>query len=173
VKKQRLLLVDGYNVLNAWKGILSGRSLADARDQLVARLHDYAGTTGQKVIVVFDAWQSDRPMRSIEENGQITVVFTQQKETADHYIERVCDELSERVRAGHTILRVATSDGVEQTIIMGRGAQRVSARELLYELEGARGARKALSQPGKKKSSLMDRLPEDVRQKLEQMRRGE
>ena len=44
VKKQRLLLVDGYNVLNAWKGILSGRSLADARDQLVARLHDYAGT---------------------------------------------------------------------------------------------------------------------------------
>lgn len=117
--KRRLLLVDGYNVLNAWKGMLSGRTLSDARDVLVERLHDYAGASGQKVIVVFDAWQSDRQQRTVEDNGSITVVYTQRGETADHYIERVCDSLSEEARAGRLRLRVATSDGVEQTIVMG------------------------------------------------------
>lgn len=97
--KRRLLLVDGYNVLNAWKGMLAGRPLSDARDALVARLHDYAGASGQKVIVVFDAWQSERQQRTVEENGWITVVYTQKGETADHYIERVCDNLAEEARA--------------------------------------------------------------------------
>ena len=172
--KRRLLLVDGYNVLNAWKGMLSGRTLSNARDVLVERLHDYAGASGQKVIVVFDAWQSDRQQRTVEDNGSITVVYTQRGETADHYIERVCDSLSEEARAGRLRLRVATSDGVEQTIVMGRGAERVSARELLYELErekGALGARGGAQARGK--STVMDRLPENVRQSLERMRRGE
>ena len=105
--------------------MLAGRPLSDARDALVARLHDYAGASGQKVIVVFDAWQSERQQRTVEENGWITVVYTQKGETADHYIERVCDNLAEEARAGRLRLRVATSDGLEQTIVLGRGAERV------------------------------------------------
>ena len=172
--KRRLLLVDGYNVLNAWKGMLAGRPLSDARDALVARLHDYAGASGQKVIVVFDAWQSERQQRTVEENGWITVVYTQKGETADHYIERVCDNLAEEARAGRLRLRVATSDGLEQTIVLGRGAERVSARELLYEMEHEKGAMGAHSgAQARTKSTLMERLPENVRQSLERMRRGE
>ena len=172
--KRRLLLVDGYNVLNAWKGMLAGRPLSDARDALLARLHDYAGASGQKVIVVFDAWQSERQQRTVEENGWITVVYTQKGETADHYIERVCDNLAEEAREGRLRLRVATSDGLEQTIVLGRGAERVSARELLYEMEREKGAMGAHSgAQARAKSTLMERLPENVRQSLERMRRGE
>lgn len=154
--------------------MLAGRPLSDARDALVARLHDYAGASGQKVIVVFDAWQSERQQRTVEENGWITVVYTQKGETADHYIERVCDNLAEEARAGRLRLRVATSDGLEQTIVLGRGAERVSARELLYEMEREKGAMGVHSgAQARAKNTLMERLPENVRQSLERMRRGE
>ena len=98
--RSRLLLVDGYNVLGAWPELSKGKPLADARDALIHRLHDYAGYSGQRVILVFDAWQSDRMQRSIEERGPLTVVFTQKGETADHYIERRCDEYALAVELG-------------------------------------------------------------------------
>ena len=87
--KKRLLIVDGYNVLNAWRSGMDARSLSDARDELAHRLANYAGYTGQKVVLVFDAWMSDRMQRTCEEQGPLTVVFTQKNETADHYIERL------------------------------------------------------------------------------------
>ncbi|MGN0971873.1 MAG: NYN domain-containing protein, partial [Aristaeellaceae bacterium] len=67
-QKKRLLIVDGYNVLNAWQGAgmrgRTGEDIAEARDRLIARLEDYAGYSGQRIIVVFDAWQSDRKTRT-------------------------------------------------------------------------------------------------------------
>ena len=83
---ERILIVDGYNVLNARRHLEGAAALADAREKLLAELQDYAGYSGQKVILVFDAWQGDRQTRSVEEYGPVQVVFTRKGEIADHYI---------------------------------------------------------------------------------------
>lgn len=173
--KEKLLIVDGYNVLGAWPELTRGRPLSDARDELTRRLHDYAGYSGQKIILVFDAWQSDRMQRTEETHGALSVVFTQKSETADHYIERLCDANARRVDMGRLELRVATSDGVEQTIVMGRGAIRLSSRELIYEINQFRRSGTAYAGPTPKsaRSTIMDRVPEEVRRQLEKLRRGE
>ena len=173
--KEKLLIVDGYNVLGAWPELSKGRPLADARDDLIRRLHDYAGYTGQKVILVFDAWQSERLARTEEDHGKLTVVFTQKGEMADHYIERLCDEHARRVELGRLELRVATSDGVEQTIVLGRGAVRLSSRELIREINQSKNIGAAYAKPSFKsaRSTIMDRVPEEVRIRLEKLRRGE
>ena len=173
--KEKLLIVDGYNVLGAWPDLSKGRPLADARDDLIRRLHDYAGYTGQKVILVFDAWQSERLARTQEDHGLLTVVFTSKGEMADHYIERLCDENARKVDLGRMELRVATSDGVEQTVVMGRGAVRLSSRELIREIGQSRSVGAAYARPAFKstRSTIMERVPEEVRMQLEKLRRGE
>ncbi len=172
MKRRRLLLVDGYNVLCAWKGVPRG-PLADARDELIHMLSDYAGYTGQQVILVFDAWQSDRPVRTREQAGVLSVVFTRRGETADHYIERLCDTYAAAIEAGRLEVRVATSDAVEQTVVLARGATRLPSRELIEEVERMRTPPAIVRREVPRKSTVLEHLPEDVRQKLERMRRGE
>jgi len=165
--------VDGYNVINARKDAYSG-TLADARDRLLAELMDYAGYSGQQIILVFDAWMSDRQMRTTDTFGPVEVVYTQKGETADHYIERVCDEYAREVEYGRVEIRVATSDGTEQTIVLGRGAIRLSARELMYEMNQMRSQGKtgSASVSSSRRNPISDHLPAAVRQRLEEMRRG-
>ena len=169
--RERVLIVDGYNVLNAWRSNLNNAdTLADARDELARRLQDYAGFSGQKVILVMDAWLSDRTQRTEEVNGPLTIVFTRKGELADHYIERLCDEYAHRVELGLMELRVATSDGVEQMVVMGRGAVRMSARELLMEMDQVRKQGREGAQPvARKRNSVMEQLPEDVQRRLGEM----
>jgi predicted RNA-binding protein with PIN domain len=168
-----VLIVDGYNVINVRKPVRDSLVLEDARQQLNERLHDYAGYSGQQVIVVYDAWLSDRARRSIENRGQLQIVFTMKGETADCYIERLCDELEEDISLRRAEVRVATSDLVEQTIAFGRGAARMSSRELLMEMDMARSSRGPMVQSqGKRSSTVADRVPEEIRRKLEEMRRG-
>lgn len=173
--RKRLLVVDGYNVLNAWRSDLDSASLADAREELAHRLANYAGYTDQKVVLVYDAWMSDRMQRTSEERSLVTVVYTRKNETADHYIERLCDSYAKEVEYGRLEIRVATSDNVEQTVILGRGATRLSSRELLYEMDQVRrqGAAEHAAPRVSAKDTVMDRLPESVRRKLDEMRRGE
>jgi len=171
--KERVLLVDGYNIIGAWPEITHGRTLEESREALISRLHDYAGYTGQTVIAVFDAWQSGRRGRSDEEFGRFRVVFTKKGETADHYIERYCSERSRAVSLDRVELRVATSDGVEQVVTLGRGATRLSARELIEEISRTASGKGTGTVIKQAKSTVMDRLPEEVRVKLEKMRRGE
>ena len=168
---RRILIVDGYNIINARKGVSAG-ALADARDRLLAELSDYAGYTGQQVILVFDAWMSDRQQRTREQHGNVTVVYTQKGEIADHYIERLCDEYADDIDLRRIEVRVASSDGLEQTIILSRGATRLSARELMYEMEHMRaeGFKRALPAVARR-TPIGDRLPEDVRRKLDALRR--
>ena len=173
VPQKRILIVDGYNVINVRKPVRESVVLEDARRQLTEKLHDYAGYSGQQIILVYDAWLSDRMMRSEETIGDLKVVFTMKGETADCYIERLCDELAEDISLRRAEVRVATSDGIEQTIVMGRGAVRVSSRELLLEMEMSRAQRSEHSASvGRKKSTVADRLPENIRLRLEEMRRG-
>ena len=132
-ERARVLIVDGYNVINVRKPVRESRGLEDARRALTDRLHDYAGWSGQRIVLVYDAWLSDRMQRSVERRGPLEIVFTMKGETADQYIERLCDELAEDVALRRVELRVATSDSIEQTIAFGRGAVRLSSRELLME----------------------------------------
>ncbi|MGI6240253.1 MAG: NYN domain-containing protein [Christensenellales bacterium] len=170
---KKLLIVDGYNVMNAWgRGAQTG-ALADARDAFTAKLHDYAGFTGQEVVVVFDAWMQARAVRTEERAGLLTIVYTQKNETADHYIERLCDRLAREVEFGRLEIRVATSDNVEQTVILGRGATRLSARELIGEMARVRteGGQIARAQTPRK-ATILDRLPDEIRERLDEMRKG-
>ena len=170
---RRILIVDGYNVINVRKPVRESLVLEEERRRLTDRLHDYAGWSGQQIILVYDAWLSDRMQRSIENRGPLQVVFTMKGETADCYIERLCDELEDDISLRRAEVRVATSDMIEQTIAFGRGAVRLSSRELLLEMDMASQARgPEASSAGKRKTTVADRLPEDIRLKLEQMRRG-
>lgn len=168
---KKLVIVDGYNVMNAWRKDTQSARLADLRDALAERLINYAGYSGQDVILVFDAWMSGRMMRTEEHMGPLRIVYTQKNETADHYIERLCDSLAREVELGRLEIRVATSDNVEQTVVLGRGAMRMSARELLAEMDQVRTA--GGTRPARpKKATVMDRLPEEIRRRLDEMRKG-
>lgn len=171
---RRILIVDGYNVINVRKPVRESLQLEEARRKLTDRLHDYAGFSGQQVILVYDAWQSGRAQRSVEEWGSLRVVFTMKGETADCYIERLCDALEQEISLRRAEVRVATSDRVEQTIAFGRGAVRLSSRELLLEMEMASRSRSDHSRSaGGRGATVMERLPQDVRTRLEALRRGE
>ena len=171
---ERILIVDGYNVLNARRHVDGSSALADARDALIGQLQDYAGFSGQKIIVVFDAWQGDRMMCSVEERGGVQVVFTQKGETADRYIERLCDEYADRIEYRQAEVRVATSDALEQTIVLGRGAVRMSSRELLLEMQQVRdsGVTRTKQAATLKRSMVEDRIPADVLERMRAMVRG-
>lgn len=168
-QRERLLIVDGYNVLNQWRSNLDGQRLSDGREALVDALQNYAGFTGQRVVVVYDGWQTDRLTRTEESRGPVKVVYTRKGETADHYIERLCDARSEDAELGLVEIRVATSDRVEQLVALGRGATRVSAREILMEMETVQRPAKAPELRSSARSMVRDGLPEDIRKRLEEM----
>lgn len=131
------LLVDGYNVIFAWDELreISENSLEDARTALIDILSNYKGFCQREIIVVFDAYRVKGSRREVERVGNIDVVYTKEAETADMYIEKVTHELSKNHR-----VRVATSDNLEQVIILGGGALRMSAAELRAEVMNAEAA---------------------------------
>lgn len=126
------LLVDGYNIIFAWEELnkLAKENLDLARTTLINRLCNYQGFKQNNVIVVFDAYRVSGHHREVEQHHNISVVYTKESETADSYIEKVTHELSKSHR-----VRVATSDGTEQIIILGNGAYRVSAAEFEDEVK--------------------------------------
>ena len=130
------LLVDGYNIIFAWEELkaIARESLDAARKALCDLLCNYRGCRGCRVIAVFDAYKVRGGQGSVEKYHGIHVVYTKEAETADAYIERATYELGKRHR-----VRVATSDGPEQLIILGHGALRVSASAFREEVEQVQG----------------------------------
>ena len=126
------LLVDGYNIIFAWEDLkkLAKESLDLAREQLINILRNYQGFRKVPVILVFDAYKVKGNPGSIERMGDFALVYTKEAETADMYIEKVTHELSKKHR-----VRVATSDGLEQVIILGHGAERISAEHFRQEVD--------------------------------------
>lgn len=125
------LLVDGYNIIFAWDSLakLARENLEAARTRLLEMMCNYQGCRACQVVVVFDAYRVKNGKSKTEDYGGIQVVYTAESETADTYIERTAKQLCEQHR-----VRVATSDGLEQRIVLGNGAARVSARELALEM---------------------------------------
>ncbi len=128
------LLVDGYNVIFAWDELnrLASRDIAAARAALTGILANYRGFRKCVVILVFDAYKVKGNPGSVETVDGVKVVYTKEAQTADSYIERATYELRKERR-----VRVATSDNLEQVIILGHGATRVSAAAFHAEVEAA------------------------------------
>ena len=128
--------MDGYNIIFAWDELkaIAQENVAAAREALLDLLSNYKGFRQCEVILVFDAYKVKGNPGSIDKTGGVYVVYTKEAETADAYIEKTTYELGKNHR-----VRVATSDGLEQLIILGHGALRLSAAAFHQEMEQAAG----------------------------------
>ena len=130
--KKQYLLVDGYNIIFSWNELneMAKTNIDGARIKLMDTLANYQGFRGMTLILVYDAYKVRGNHGSVEKYHNIYVVYTREAQTADAYIEKTVHEIGRRER-----VTVATSDGLEQTIVFGEGAVRMSARELREEVE--------------------------------------
>ena len=130
------LLVDGYNIIFAWDELkaIARDNLDAARKALCDILCNYQGYKKCEVILVFDAYKVKGGLGSVEKYNNIHVVYTKEAETADAYIERATYDLGKKHR-----VKVATSDGPEQLIILGHGALRMSASNFYEEVTLVQG----------------------------------
>lgn len=166
------LIVDGYNIINAWEELknLAKTDLENAREKLIDNIIEYAEFTGRKAIIVFDAYNVKNFREKIEERKYITVVYTKKHQTADSYIEKFISTLSK-----YDDVKVATNDYAEQQIILGKGATRVSSRELKLDLESTKSKIIENNSSMKKKIQrnwLEERLDKETLSKLENIRRN-
>ena len=131
-KKEAYLLVDGYNVIFAWDELkeLAEKNLDGARGRLLDLLCNYQAVKGCRLIAVFDAYRLAGHPTEVSDYHNIHVVFTKEAETADQYIEKFAHETSHKYD-----VTVATSDGLEQIIIIGEGCRLMSSRELKEDIE--------------------------------------
>lgn len=139
-KREDYLLVDGYNIIFAWDELreLSKINIDSARDKLVDIMCNYQGFTGATLILVFDAYKVKNNPGSVVKHNNIYVVYTKEAETADQYIEKTVHEIGRKYN-----VTVATSDRLEQMIIWGNGAMRMSAGGLKEAVEAAMGQMRA------------------------------
>lgn len=130
-KKKEYFLVDGYNVIYAWPDLadLAAENLEGARGKLADILCDYQGYAGCEMILVFDAYRVKGNPGEVQKYHNIYIVYTREAETADAYIERTTHEIASRAA-----VTVATSDALEQMIVIGEGARRMSSREFREEI---------------------------------------
>lgn len=169
-KHNEYLFVDGYNIINSWENLreLSSLSLEVAREELINIMAEYQHYCDVKVIIVFDAHMVKTNSGKVENIKGVEVVFTKENETADQYIEKVLDEIG-RVKS----VRVATSDWMEQQIILGRGGTRISARELEAEIKDKKRLIEIKKNRENIKSQLdIGRLDEETVKKLNMWRKN-
>lgn len=163
-----VLIVDGYNIIGAWRGLHEVQDLADARDKLIDMMAEYQAFSGEQVIIVFDAHQAKGPESKLEKY-KVETIYTKEDETADECIER----LIVKYKTVKNEVYVATSDQLEQRIIFGKGALRKSARELLLEIEEySKALAENLAQNEKQKPQSKITLSEEVLAVFEKWRRG-
>ena len=167
---QNILLVDGYNMIGAWKELrlLRDENFEDARDRLVELMAEYKAVKGWRVIVVFDAHLVPGT-EQLYIKHDVEVIFTRKNETADERIEKLSTDLKGRKIQIH----VATSDMTEQNVVFGHGALRKSARVLEIEMEIIQSyiSRKVKETQSEKPSRRIN-LPDDIALTLEKWRRG-
>lgn len=170
-KGKEALLVDGYNVINAWPELMALKDLEHARDKLIDIISDYGAYQSYDVSIVFDAHGVPGAMTEQHFLKDVSIVYTGEGETADSYIERTAYNL---VRQGERVF-VVTSDWAEQLIILGAGAFRISARELIRDVKRVnklvkeRFTESALNY---RRHELGNRLTSEVAKRLDDIRRG-
>ena len=169
--KKQYLLVDGYNIIFAWEDLneLAKTNIDAARDKLMDILCNYQGFKKCELILVFDAYKIEGHPVEVIDYHNIHVVYTKEAETADQYIEKLVHEIGRKYE-----VTVATSDRLEQMIILGEGAKRLSAKDLEQEVllvnEQIRKEHLQKQQTGK--NYLFDQLDEEMAQYMEDIRLG-
>lgn len=170
-KFREYLIVDGYNVINAWEELreTAEKDLEEAREKLNLLLEEYAAFRGIFAIVVYDAYNVRSSAQRERKIGNLKIVYTKEKETADTYIEKFITALGPK---RHLSVFVATDDMAEQQIALGKGGSRISTRELRLEMETVRGKIKEKTRkPTVEKNTLSQYLSRDILDKLEAIRR--
>ena len=168
VKREKYLLVDGYNVIFAWEELneLAKVNIDGARGRLMDILCDYQGIRKCYLIVVFDAYRVKGHPTEISDYHNIHVVYTKEAETADQFIEKFAHENGRKYD-----VTVATSDGLEQIIIRGQGCGLISAREFEKEVAAVKkGVVSRLQEQKQSGHTLMDSLSEDSRKELDSLK---
>ncbi|MHA6253390.1 NYN domain-containing protein [Oceanobacillus sp. CAU 1775] len=166
-----VLLVDGYNIIGDWPElqVLRDQDMAQARDRLVELMAEYQAYYGNRVIVVFDAYEI-RGKANKYEQSKVEVIYTKEKETADEHIEG----LIKKLKNVKTQVHVATSDYEEQRTIFALGALRMSARELKIQIEDMeREINIQIKHHQKSRPQSKIDFDKDVLEVFEKMRRGE
>lgn len=169
--KKEYLLVDGYNVIFAWEELneLAKASIDAARNKQMDILSNYQGFTGCTLILVFDAYKVKGSQGEVQKYHNIYVVYTKEAETADQYIEKTTHEIGRKYK-----VTVATSDALEQVIVMGQGAYRISARDFYEEVERTEKQIREINeqQHGEKRNYLLDYAKEEDAKHMEEVRLG-
>ena len=169
--EKEYLLVDGYNIIFAWEDLneLAKVNIEGARNKLMDILCNYQGYKKCTLILVFDAYKVEGGQGSVQKYHNIHVVYTKEAETADQYIEKPVHEIGKKYH-----VTVATSDALEQVIILGQGADRLSARNLREEIQRMKEEIREDYIEKQKKSGtyLFDHLPEELSDLMEDVRLG-
>ena len=174
-KKQEVrdeyLLVDGYNIIFSWEELneLAKVNVESARTKLMDILSNYQGYKKMNLILVFDAYRVEGGQGSVQKYHNIYVVYTKEAETADQYIEKTVHAIGRKYN-----VTVATSDALEQVIILGQGGRRMSAHDLEEEIIAMR--REIREQYTEKrpegKNYLFDHLNDEMSDLMEDVRLG-
>ena len=171
-RQEEYLLVDGYNIIFSWEELneLAKENIHAACDKLMDVLSNYQGYRKCTLILVFDAYKVEGHVEEIITYHNIYVVYTKEAETADQYIEKTVHRIGRQYQ-----VTVATSDGLEQVIIMGQGAHRISAQGLKKEIEDTeKTAREEWHQRRQSsKTYLFDHMSEEMQEQMEKIRLGE
>lgn len=165
------LIVDGYNIINDWEELkkIAADDLETAREKLIDYIIEYSQYHGKRAIIVFDAYRVKNSRENIEDRKYIKIVYTKEHQTADSYIEKFISTLSK-----YDKVEVATSDYAEQQIILGKGATRISARELKLYVDQALVKIKEKQQSDRSRiprNSVAEQLDNITLSKLENIRR--
>jgi len=169
--KTKYLLIDGYNVINAWRDIfnLEKESLEECREKLLFILSNYEGYKKIHIIVVFDAHLVDGSKMKIEKYDNITVVFTREKQTADNYIERFVYKFG-----SENTIWVVTSDYMEQVTVLKVGGARITPAELRKEITSMHNANMAKNRrrnQHNERNTVISNIKPELAELLEKMRR--
>lgn len=167
--KKEYLFVDGYNIINQWSYYLEvSRNIENSRNKLIELLVEYQAYKGIRVIVVFDAHLVKGSLEKREMIAGVEIIYTKERETADSYIEKQLDKIGR-----YESVKVATSDSAIQQIVISRGGTRVSAHEMILELEDVKKDIRTKYEKTRQKGTNIDQvLSPEILNKLEKLRRN-
>nr|GGG83880.1 hypothetical protein GCM10011398_31830 [Virgibacillus oceani] len=163
--------MDGYNIIGAWEELqkLKDKDMSQARDRLIELMAEYQALSGNRTIVVFDAYYVKGISSKLEEYN-VEIIYTKEKETADECIEKLVKD----IKNVDTQVYVATSDYAEQRTVFGSGALRKSARELYIELRNIEGEiEESIDRYKKVKPQARIPLEKNILETFEKWRRGD
>lgn len=170
VKKRGILVVDGYNVINAWSHLseVAKQDLPSSREMLEDMIEEYIEYFSMEGYIVYDAYNVRAKERE-EQKGRLHIIFTKENETADSYIERFVSQYKNK---RHFDLKVVTDDMAEQQLVLGKGATRISTRELELDVQKSRvDIKKQIEKTHIGKNTIDDILDGEILQQLENMRK--